>query len=81
MASFRTCSGAENIRRQIGEAAFFYEYEAIVVPNARWPTSNVVVMTEHASVTQLIADEGEIVDLAAWRFPPPFQMKKGRVSP
>lgn len=53
--------------QQIGEVAFFYEYEAIVVPNARWPTSNVVIMTEHANVTQLIADEGEIVDLAAWR--------------
>lgn len=53
--------------QQIGEVAFFYEYEAIVVPNARWPTSNVVILTEHAGVAQLTADEGEIVDLAAWR--------------
>ena len=53
--------------QQIGEVAFFYEYQAIVVPNARWPTSNVVIMTEHASVVQLTADEGEVVDLAAWR--------------
>lgn len=53
--------------QQIGEVAFFYEYEAIVVPNSRWPTSNVVILTEHASFAQLIADAGEIVDLAAWR--------------
>lgn len=53
--------------QQIGEVAFFYEYEAIVVPNARWPTSNVVILTEHAGVAQLTADEGEIIDLAAWR--------------
>lgn len=53
--------------QQIGEVAFFYEYEAIVVPNARWPTSNVVILTEHAGIAQITADGGEIVDLAAWR--------------
>lgn len=53
--------------QQIGEAAFFYEYEAIIVPNARWPTSNIVVLTENAPVTALSADTGEPVDLAAWR--------------
>lgn len=53
--------------QQIGEVAFFYEYEAIIVPNARWPTSNVVILTEHASISQLTADEGEVIDLASWR--------------
>ncbi len=53
--------------QQIGEVAFFYEYEAIVVPNARWPTSNVVILTEHASLATMSANEGERVDLAAWR--------------
>jgi len=53
--------------QQIGEIAYFYEYEAIVVPNARWPTSNVVILTEHASPAKMRADEGERVDLAAWR--------------
>lgn len=53
--------------QQIGEVAFFYEYEAIVVPNARWPTSNVIILTEHASASQLVADEGEVIDLASWR--------------
>ncbi|WEK47404.1 MAG: RES family NAD+ phosphorylase [Candidatus Andeanibacterium colombiense] len=53
--------------QQIGEVAFFYEYEAIIVPNARWPASNVVIMTEHASLAQISADSGEAVDFAAWR--------------
>jgi RES domain-containing protein len=53
--------------QQIGEAAFFYEFEAIVVPNARWPTSNVVILTENAPMRELSADVGEVVDLAAWR--------------
>ncbi len=53
--------------QQIGEAAFFYEYEAIIVPNARWPASNVVILTENARLAELSADAGELVDLAAWR--------------
>lgn len=53
--------------QQIGEVAFFYEYEAIVVPNARWPASNVVILTENTRVTELSADLGELVDLATWR--------------
>jgi RES domain-containing protein len=53
--------------QQIGEVAFFYEYEAVIVPNARWPTSNVVILTEHASISALTADDGELIDLAAWR--------------
>lgn len=53
--------------QQIGEVAYFYEYEALIVPNARWPTSNVVILTEHASISQLTADEGEVIDLASWR--------------
>lgn len=53
--------------QQIGEAAFFYEYEAIIVPNARWPSSNVVILTENARVTELSADAGELIDFAGWR--------------
>lgn len=53
--------------QQIGEVAFFYEYEAVVVPNARWPTSNVVILTEHASISALTANDGELIDLVAWR--------------
>lgn len=52
--------------QQIAEVAFFYEYEALIVPNARWPTSNAVIFTEHARADRLSTDEGERVDLAMW---------------
>ena len=52
--------------QQIAEIAFFYEYEAIIVPNARWPTSNVVVLTENIRPGQLQALDSEPVDLAVW---------------
>lgn len=53
--------------QQIGEVAFFYEYQAVVVPNARWPTSNVVIITEHAGPARVSADDGESIDLSQWR--------------
>lgn len=52
--------------QQIAEAAHFYEYQAIVVPNARWPTSNVVVFTEHTPRSLLTVLEDEPVDLTRW---------------
>ncbi|MGL5840001.1 MAG: RES family NAD+ phosphorylase [Sphingorhabdus sp.] len=52
--------------QQIAEAAYFYEYQAIIVPNARWPTSNVVVFTEYVKPGDLSADQGEAIDLNDW---------------
>ena len=52
--------------QQIAEVAFFYGYEAIIVPNARWPTSNVVVLMENVRPDQVEALDSEPVDLAAW---------------
>jgi RES domain-containing protein len=52
--------------QQIAEAAHFYEYQAIIVPNARWPTSNVVVFTEHTPRNLLTVLEDEPVDLKRW---------------
>ncbi len=52
--------------QQIAEVAFFYEYEALIVPNARWPASNVVVLTGHVRPEQIVVVGGEPVDLAAW---------------
>lgn len=52
--------------QQIAEIAFFYEYEAIIVPNARWPTSNVVVLTENVRPGQVEALESEPIDLSVW---------------
>jgi RES domain-containing protein len=52
--------------QQIGEIAFFYEYQAIIVPSARWPAANVVILTEHVAPAQVRVVEGEAVDLEAW---------------
>jgi RES domain-containing protein len=53
--------------QQIGEVAFFYDYQAVIVPSARWPSANVVIMTEHIMATQqLYIVHSEPVDLAAW---------------
>jgi hypothetical protein len=52
--------------QEIGEVAFFYEYEALIAPSARWPGANVVIMTEHLALTQLEIVAGERADLSAW---------------
>lgn len=52
--------------QQIGEVAFFYEYQAMIVPSARWPGDNVVIMTENAAITQLEIVAHEPVDLGGW---------------
>lgn len=52
--------------QQIGEIAFFYEYQAIIVPSARFPTANVVIMTERVGPEQVRVVEDEAVDLEAW---------------
>jgi RES domain-containing protein len=52
--------------QQIGEVAFFYEYQAVIVPSARWPGTNVVILTEHVALTQLEIAADEPVDLGEW---------------
>jgi RES domain-containing protein len=52
--------------QQIAEAAHFYEYQAIIVPNARWPTSNVVVFTEHTPRNLMTVLDDEPIDLNRW---------------
>jgi RES domain-containing protein len=52
--------------QQIGEVAFFYEYQAVIVPSARWPGANVVIMTEHVALSQLAVIDDEAIDLEAW---------------
>jgi len=52
--------------QQIGEVAFFHEYQAVIVPSARWPATNVVIMTEHVALTQLEIVADEPVDLGVW---------------
>jgi RES domain-containing protein len=52
--------------QQVAEVAFFYDYEAIIVPNARWPASNVVVFMEQVRPSQISVVASEAVDLMAW---------------
>jgi len=52
--------------QQIGEVAFFHEYQAVIVPSARWPGSNVVIITEHVALAQLEIVASEPVDLRKW---------------
>ncbi len=52
--------------QQIGEVAFFHDYQAVIVPSARWVGTNVVIMTEHLVLTQLDIVDDEPVDLAEW---------------
>jgi RES domain-containing protein len=71
MAEYGRLAYVERMReypapQQIGEAAYFYEYQAIIVPSARWPASNVVVLTEHVRPDQLVVAGSEKVDLTVW---------------
>ena len=52
--------------QQIAEAAYFFEFEAIIVPNARWPASNVVIFTERTRPSQISIVGSEPVDLTVW---------------
>jgi RES domain-containing protein len=52
--------------QQIGEVAFFHEYQAVIVPSARWPGTNVVIMTEHVALAQLEIITNEPVDIGTW---------------
>ena len=52
--------------QQIGEVAFFYDYQALIVPSARWPVANVVIMTEYATLTQLEIVADEPVNFRSW---------------
>lgn len=71
MASYGRLSYVQRVEeypslQQIGEVAFFYEYQAVIVPSARWPGANVVIMTEHVGLTRLEVVDDEAVDLEAW---------------
>lgn len=51
--------------QQIGEIAFFYQYQAIANPCARFPAANAVILTEHVASGQVRVVEDEAVDLEA----------------
>lgn len=53
--------------QQIAEVAFFLEFEAIMVPNARYACANLVIFTESTRPDQIVVVEQEAVDLGAWQ--------------
>lgn len=52
----------------IGEAANYLGFDGIIVPNARWDTTNIVVFCDQ-STAELADDshDGKIIDWNAWR--------------
>lgn len=53
--------------QKLAEAAHFLGFDALVVPSARWPASNTVLLMGHLAEDQVrhVRDHGA-VDLAAW---------------
>lgn len=52
---------------EIGEAIGFLEFDAILVPSARWPCDNVVLLGDHQELaTSPIVIESERVEWIAW---------------
>ncbi|WP_421724839.1 RES family NAD+ phosphorylase [Bauldia sp.] len=60
---------AEYPRSQdIAEAAFFLEFDGLIVPSARWPCDNIVLFCERVPATAMsVAHHHGPVDWAAWR--------------
>ena len=56
------------VEQAVSAAARFLEYQAILVPNARYPGNNLVVYADiHGALNGLDLAEGEPVDWNAWR--------------
>jgi hypothetical protein len=53
--------------QEIGEAAAFLGFDALIVPSARWNCSNLVLFTEQIEPEHLAAVKSEDVDWDAWR--------------
>ncbi|UIP08185.1 RES family NAD+ phosphorylase [Erythrobacter sp. SDW2] len=51
----------------IGEAAFFFGFEAIIVPNARWPATNTVILTENIRPGQIEVVRTDTINLVDWK--------------
>ena len=49
----------------IAAAAYFLEFDSLMVPSARFPCSNLVIFTERA--TELVLKKSEAVDWGIWR--------------
>jgi len=55
--------------QEVGEAAHFFGFDALVVPNARWQAMNVVILRIKPETAEVIKDHGPI-DWRAWQGKP-----------
>lgn len=53
--------------QQIGEAAYFLEFDGLIVPNARWKCNNIIIFTNRitADALNIMKDYGN-TDLLKW---------------
>lgn len=65
------------ISQQVGAAAHLLDFEALIVPSARWDCLNLVLFLDRLDISaQLESSESNPIDLPAWR----KQTKKKRGS-
>jgi hypothetical protein len=53
--------------QEIGDAAAFLGYDALVAPSARWPANNLMIFLEALSLNQISAIGSSTIDWQAWR--------------
>lgn len=55
--------------RQISDAAYFLDFDALLVPSARWPCSNLVIFADKLKPEDFILESSERrpIDWQAWR--------------
>jgi len=53
--------------QEIGDAAAFLGFDAILAPSARWQCQNLVIFTDRFQPTDLAVTDSEPVDWDAWR--------------
>lgn len=53
--------------QEIGAAAHLLEYDSLLVPNARWPCSNLVIFSELMGLGAIEVHESSPINWPAWR--------------
>ena len=53
--------------QEIGDAAYFLDYDGLIVPNARWQCNNLVLFTDRITPEDLEVRKSLPVDFEEWR--------------
>ena len=53
--------------QEIGAAAHLLEYDSLLVPSARWPCLNLILLSEHMDLDTIKVDPPSPVNWPAWR--------------